>query len=124
MEQWLAGDANTILGENFTTLPLIDNTTSVSDPIKEVPTAFTLSQNYPNPFNPSTTIEYNLPEAADVQLEIFNSLGQRVDQLVNKRQDKGHYQMSWNANGHASGNYYYKIKAGSFQKTHRMTLVK
>jgi len=43
---------------------------------------------------------------------------------VNERQDKGAHQLTWNANGHGSGTYFYKIKAGSFQKTRRMTLVK
>ncbi len=124
LEQWLVGDANAILGANFTPLPLIDNATSVSDPLAEIPAAFTLAQNYPNPFNPSTTIEYSLPEAADVKLEIINSLGQRVVLLVNERQDKGKYQMTWSANGHASGHYFYRMKAGTFQETRRMILVK
>ncbi|TDI85001.1 MAG: T9SS type A sorting domain-containing protein, partial [Caldithrix sp.] len=122
--QWLAGDANAILGENFTTIPLIDNTTSVGDPSAEIPNEFTLSQNYPNPFNPSTTIEYTLPEAADVKLEILNSRGQRVSLLLNERQNKGRHQLTWNANGHSSGTYFYKIKAGSFRETRRMTLMK
>ncbi|MCH8873759.1 T9SS type A sorting domain-containing protein, partial [candidate division KSB1 bacterium] len=80
--------------------------------------------NYPNPFNPSTTIEYSLPEPADVKLEIVNSRGRRVSILVNERQDKGKYQLTWNANGYGSGTYFYRINAGSFQETRRMTLVK
>ena len=124
LEQWLAGDANAILGENFSTLPLIANTTSVGNPPAEIPNEFTLNQNYPNPFNPSTTIEYSLPEPADVKLEIVNSRGRRVAILVNERQDKGKYQLTWNANGYGSGTYFYRINAGSFQETRRMTLVK
>ncbi len=105
-------------------MPLIDNTTSVGAPLAEIPNEFTLSQNYPNPFNPSTTIEYSLPEAAHVKLEILNSLGQRVALLMNEHKVKGRYQLTWNANGHGSGTYFYRIRAGAFQETRRMTLVK
>ncbi|MFQ5675236.1 MAG: DUF1501 domain-containing protein [bacterium] len=123
LEQWLGASATDVLGEAFTTLPLIDATTDVQRP-SDIPNDFFLAQNYPNPFNPATTIEYTIPRSAHVKLEILNSLGQRVAVLVNSRKEPGKYQVSWQSNGHSSGTYIYRIKAGDFQQTRRMTLVK
>ncbi len=123
LEQWLVADPASILGEGFTTLPLINPPTSI-DPNSIVPDKYSLGQNYPNPFNPATTITYTIPTATQVKLEIFNSLGQRVTTLVNERQNRGRYEVNWSANGHPSGSYFYKITAGDFQETKRMTLVK
>jgi len=62
----------------------------------ETPTAFELRQNYPNPFNPSTVIEYSLPSDSRVQIDIFNTLGQRVSTLTNEEQKAGRYAVRWN----------------------------
>lgn len=72
-----------------------------------------LVQNYPNPFNPSTTIQFNLPEQSRVKLNIINSLGQVVEQLVNGETGKGTYEKVWNASKFASGIYYVSIRAES-----------
>lgn len=88
------------------------------------PLMFSLDQNFPNPFNPSTVIKYSLPEDQFVSLEIFNSIGQKVKTLVNEMQTAGRYNITFNADGLASGIYIYKIKAGSFEKTMKMTLLK
>ncbi len=125
LEQWLVGDSQAILGESFTTLPLIDATTSVAAPTQSaVPRQFYLSDNYPNPFNPQTTIEYGLPEASDVRVDVLNSLGQRVAVLVQERQERGRHKVTWQANGHASGTYFIRLQAGRFRQTKRVTLVK
>ncbi|MCS6989206.1 MAG: T9SS type A sorting domain-containing protein [Chloroherpetonaceae bacterium] len=88
------------------------------------PKSFMLAQNYPNPFNPSTTIEYRLPSASDVTLEVFDALGRKVRTLVNERQGAGTHQVHFNAAGLASGTYFYKLRAGDNVETRKMLLVK
>lgn len=74
---------------------------------------YILYQNYPNPFNPVTTIKFDLPEQSQVNLSIFNTLGEKVDELVNNELKAGHHHFSWNAEELASGIYYYNIRARS-----------
>jgi hypothetical protein len=81
----------------------------------EVPLDFTLAQNYPNPFNPVTTIEYSLPIAANVQLIVYNILGQKVIELVDAVKEAGFYTVQWNGRNNfdqmsASGMYIYRIQ--------------
>jgi len=90
----------------------------------EIPESFTLKQNYPNPFNPATTIEFALPRAAYVTLEIHNILGERIETLVSRPMSAGTYSVIWDASGVPSGVYFYKIEAGPFSETRKMTLVK
>ncbi|MCC7261317.1 MAG: T9SS type A sorting domain-containing protein [Candidatus Latescibacteria bacterium] len=93
------------------------------------PEIFGLADNYPNPFNPETTLKYQLPEAADVKLEVYNVVGQVVRTLVADHQNAGRYVVQWDAtndNGQplSSGIYFYHIQAGEFQKTKKMLLLK
>ncbi|MEJ2544870.1 MAG: T9SS type A sorting domain-containing protein [Calditrichaceae bacterium] len=90
---------------------------------------FALDQNYPNPFNPKTVIRYavgaqNLVPLQHIDLSIYNILGQKVSTLVNKKQPAGNYKVEWDASGFASGVYFYRIKAGSFNAVKKMLLVK
>jgi hypothetical protein len=90
---------------------------------------YSLRQSYPNPFNPSTTIEFALPEAADVKLTIYNALGQEVTTLVSENLKPGEYHLQWNgkdASGNplSSGVYFYRLTAGSFTQTRKMMLLK
>ncbi|HOT97056.1 MAG TPA: lamin tail domain-containing protein [bacterium] len=85
---------------------------------------YSLSQNYPNPFNPSTTIEFTLPQAAEVQVAVYNLAGQRVAELANGRMAAGMHQLTFNANGLASGIYLYAIRSAGFSATKRMVLMK
>ena len=86
---------------------------------------FRLNQNYPNPFNPSTTISFNLPNAADVTLTVYNVLGQRVATLLNnKKYTSGSHTLNFDATNLASGVYIYRLEAGSFTSLKRMTLIK
>jgi hypothetical protein len=87
-------------------------------------TDFRLEQNYPNPFNPETTIQFNLPIASEVLLEIYNSAGQLVETIVNKRMGVGHYNVKWDASQMSSGIYFYRIKAGSFIDLRKMILLR
>jgi hypothetical protein len=88
------------------------------------PKKFELSQNYPNPFNPTTTIRFNLPEAGNVKLTLFNILGQEIKTLVNEFKESGVHTINFDASELNSGMYIYKLEAGSFVQTRKMTLVK
>jgi hypothetical protein len=85
---------------------------------------FSLDQNYPNPFNPSTTIKFSLPAALNVKITIFNLLGQEIQILVNEIREAGIHEISFNAQNLNSGVYLYKIEAGSYIQTRKMTLIK
>ena len=94
-----------------------------------VPRAFALGDNFPNPFNPTTSFTYDLPEAAHVQLVVYNALGQVVRTLVNSAQPAGQYTANWDGrddvgNQVGSGVYLYRITAGAFSEARRMTLIK
>ena len=103
---------------NFTT----GMRTSIEDEL--IPQEYLLSQNYPNPFNPSTQIQYALPEATQVILEVFNSVGQKVMELVNGRQSAGYHTATFDASGLSSGVYLYKLTTPSFTETKKMLLIK
>ncbi len=92
--------------------------------VNETPSDFSLEQNYPNPFNPSTTIRFSLPQATTVSLSVFNTLGQKVAELAAGEYPAGSYAAHWNAEGLASGVYYYRIVAGAFSETKAMLLVR
>ena len=98
--------------------------TSSEEITNGLPVAFELNQNYPNPFNPTTQIDFALPEASDVRLEIYNVIGQRVSILVNEQRTAGYHNVTFDASSLASGVYFYRIQAGSFVKTQKMMLVK
>lgn len=90
----------------------------------ELPEVVGLEQNYPNPFNPATTIRYSLPETADVRLEVFNLLGQRVATLVNGSVDAGVHTVSFDASALSSGVYLYRLQTSGMVLTRKMLLVK
>jgi hypothetical protein len=73
------------------------------------PDRITLSQNYPNPFNTHTTIRYELPTEADVVMELFNTVGQRVATLVSGVQEQGQHESIIDGHGLASGVYMYRL---------------
>ena len=90
----------------------------------QVPTVFDLQQNYPNPFNPTTNIQYDIPNDVFVSIKIYDMLGREVSELVNEFKNAGRYIEGFNGSKLSSGIYYYKIKAGSFEQTRRMVLIK
>jgi photosystem II stability/assembly factor-like uncharacterized protein len=91
---------------------------------KTYPSKFSLSQNYPNPFNPITMINYKLPMTSDVELSIYNLLGQKVATLVDEKQNAGDYQLEWDASGFASGIYYYQLISGDYRDVKKMILLR
>lgn len=78
--------------------------------VSNKPKQFSLSQNYPNPFNPQTSIEYQLPWNSQVNLSIYNALGQKVTTIVSGKQTAGTYVAKWDATGFSSGVYFYRIE--------------
>jgi len=79
------------------------------------PASYALMQNYPNPFNPSTVIEFELAEASEVTLKIYNTLGQEVATLLDHAwMEDGSQSLEFNANNLPSGVYFYRIVAQGF----------
>ncbi len=94
-----------------------------------LPTEFALSQNVPNPFNPTTQVSFALPKAANVNLTIYNVLGQQVKTLVNQEMAAGVQTVEWDGTDNtgrtvASGVYFYRLNAGEFQATKKMLMLK
>jgi photosystem II stability/assembly factor-like uncharacterized protein len=89
---------------------------------------FSLSQNFPNPFNPSTVISWQLAVGSEVDLSIYNILGEKVTNLVAERQKSGYHWVEWDASAFASGVYFYRLsakgKTQSFVKTRKLVLLK
>ena len=104
--------------------------TGVSDNnVDALPSSFRVSQNYPNPFNPSTTIGYSLPNRADVAIEIFNVLGQKITTVFEGTKPAGDHTAVWNGTNDAgkpvsSGVYFYRVSAGDHTQTKKMMMVK
>jgi len=88
------------------------------------PTDFALHQNFPNPYNPTTTITYSLPIKSQVDLVIYNTLGESVTQLVNEEKEAGNYEVKFDATALPSGIYFYRLQAGSYNQTKKMILLK
>jgi len=116
---------NTILKKDFETLSFIDSTVGVKT---NNPFTFRLQQNYPNPFNPITKIRFAIPKANQVSIIVYDMLGRKVRELVNGNYKAGEYSIDFNAYKGgarlASGVYIYRIKAGSFTTSRKMTLLK
>jgi hypothetical protein len=104
-----------------------DGVTGTDTP--KAPDASYLAQNYPNPFNPTTRIAFGLSAPAHVSLRIYDAAGRLVRALVNEARRAGRYEESWDGRDSsgrsvASGIYFYKLTAGSFEKTHKMALMR
>jgi hypothetical protein len=88
------------------------------------PEVFDLAQNYPNPFNPATKIDYSIADVTNVELVIFNSIGEEVAVMVNEVQQPGRYTVNFDAASLSSGVYFYKLVAGDFVSIKKMILIK
>jgi hypothetical protein len=91
---------------------------------KSVPHEYDLSQNFPNPFNPSTVIQYAIPVKSHVLLTVHNLLGQVVSTIVNGEQEAGVHEVKFEALNLASGVYLYRLEAGKFVQTRKLTLIR
>jgi flagellar hook assembly protein FlgD len=110
-------------------MAIMNNITTSTDDGSLGPESYTLHQNYPNPFNPVTTISYDIPEDALVNVTIYNMGGEVVKTLINQTQTSGYKSIQWNATntvGQAvsAGLYLYRIHAGDFIMSKKMVLLK
>ena len=116
-------------GKYFYRLKQIDsdgsiNYSNIIEVNLDAPKQFELSQNFPNPFNPVTTINYSLASAENIELKIFNLLGEEINTLAKGFKEAGSYSINFDAGNLESGIYFYKIEAGSFVQTKKMILLK
>ncbi len=102
---------------------VMDGATDIKE-VAEVPKEFNLSQNYPNPFNPSTSIRFAIPTDMNVKLDVYNTLGEKVAELVNGPMTAGSYSIAFDASLLPSGIYFYRIEAGSNVAVCKMILMK
>ena len=89
-----------------------------------IPKQFDLKQNYPNPFNPTTQIQYELPNAGAVSLNVYNMLGEIVVELDSGFKDAGKHKITFDGSMLPSGIYFYQLRSGDFVKTRKMTFMK
>lgn len=108
-----------------------DSTTTAISPLSDlgIPADFALEQNYPNPFNPTTNIRFDVPRRTNVNISIFNVLGQKVRNLVNQDFAPGTYEVDWDGESDggsrvASGIYFYRFTAEDVVKTRKMLMLK
>lgn len=119
------------VARNGTVIKLLDSIIIITGNFSkhsETPDEFKLEQNYPNPFNPVTKITYSIPRSlngkVNVNLNIYNILGEIVSTLVNQEQPAGEYEVEFNGAELSSGVYYYRITAGDFTDTKKLILLK
>jgi hypothetical protein len=118
--------------EDSTEVYYFASTTSVEDTLEDHRVFdFNLFQNYPNPFNANTVIPYslNLGHPVLTTLKIYNILGKEVRALINTRQGRGNYQVSWDGKDKSgkevsSGIYFYQLRAGDYRQTKKLVLIK
>lgn len=103
--------------------------TAISDQGMNIPATFDLGQNYPNPFNPTTNINYQIPIQNDVEVAVYNILGEKIRVLVDENQTAGFYTLQWDSkndtgNQVAAGIYFYRISTEKFTNSKKMLLLK
>jgi len=115
--------------DDFQIQEIVSNSVHLLAHEKQAPKRFHLAQNYPNPFNPTTTIEYDLPQESDIELMIYNSVGQKIRTLIRSHQPAGSYMLQWDGTddyGHpvSAGIYLIRMKANDFVSIKKMALVR
>ncbi len=111
-------------GADARRIALWGSLTKIDPTSNNVPEGYQLNQNYPNPFNPTTTIGFDIPKSTNAKLEIFDAAGKSVEILFDEELSAGKYEIKWDASNKPSGNYFYKLTAGDYTETKKMSLVK
>ncbi len=104
-----------------------DGTASYSEEIEidvTGPEEFTLYQNYPNPFNPTTTIKFALPEKANIEIAVYNSLGEKVADVLKSEMSEGYHEVNFSASNLSSGIYFYRLESEKFVGVKKMIIIK
>jgi hypothetical protein len=115
---WAVGAGGKIIKMSGDSLVSIHNNNS------QVPKEYKLYQNYPNPFNPITKIKFEIPEAAQVELKVYDALGKEVSVILNEYRQAGTHYVNFDGSVFASGLYFYKLKCGNFTCSRKMMLLK
>jgi len=89
-----------------------------------IPEVDILARNYPNPFNPTTRIEFSINSAKNVRIDIYDSIGRRIETLINRSLNEGFHFVDFDGSGLASGVYFYRIRTNEQTLTQKMLLVK
>lgn len=89
-----------------------------------LPDDYFLSQNYPNPFNPKSKIDFEIPVKGNVEMKVFNLLGERIATLVNEEKEPGRYTIEFDGNKFASGIYFYRMESLNYSNTKKLILLK
>lgn len=97
---------------------------NIQDTFKPAPDKLILKQNYPNPFNPFTRIQYELSTPAQVQIDLYNNVGQKISTLLNQFKTAGMHQLYFNGSNLPAGIYYYRLKAAQTEQVKKMILLK
>ena len=118
--------SNTLFENRSPTLFLVFSSNQISNSQIIVTNEISI---FPNPFNPQTTIQYLIHKESKVELNIYNIKGQKVKTLINEVLPAGKHTAIWDGTDQnnkpvSSGIYFYKMKAGDFQKLRRMVLLK
>lgn len=103
-----------------------DSTTNIEhdESAIQLPGSLTLYQNYPNPFNASTTISFQLDKPSRVNIDIYDVLGNHIDNILTSDHTAGVYKINYDGSSLSSGVYFYRINAGGFSTSKRMVLIK
>ncbi|HEX2787658.1 MAG TPA: T9SS type A sorting domain-containing protein [Ignavibacteria bacterium] len=114
------------IGTSATAAAFMSNMASVgiTNHNSEVPEKFNLSQNYPNPFNPSTKINFAIPQSQNVKLAVYDMTGKEIALLVNGNLNAGTYEYTFDGKNLNSGVYFYRLTAGNYTETKKMSLIK
>ncbi len=111
-------------GKNPIALNYIDSTNINIDSSTIIPVSFNLAQNYPNPFNAGTIIKYDVIIKSYVSLIVYDILGRKISELVKEEKEPGKYSVSFVGENLSSGIYFYQLKAGNYNSTKKMILLK
>jgi len=122
-------DGNDITGDGYSNVEhylnsIVSQFPDEVNPSIEIPTSVNLTQNYPNPFNPSTNIEFSLPSATHVTLDVFNLLGEKVARLVDGTLEAGMHHAQFDGANTGSGIYVINLHADGVSQTRKMILLK
>jgi hypothetical protein len=113
------------ISNNGSVIKLAENITLGINTINNsIPENYSLEQNYPNPFNPLTKIDFSVPVNGHVSMKVYNSIGERISELVNSELTAGNYSVDFKGENLPSGIYFYVLNAGKFSQTNKMILVK
>jgi len=110
--------------KNSAKMDLGNPVSDITENITPLPESFSLGQNYPNPFNPVTRVNYALPEAASIEIVLYDARGSRIQTVFSGRQEAGHHEFEINGSQLASGVYFYTLSSDQFTQTRKMVLIR